>query len=730
MPLLRVALPLPLPKQFDYHLLDADETDVGRFVRVPFGRTQKTGLITAVLPTPSGPEASPPFALKSVLSIVRTLPALPPDWLELVGFASRYYHVPLGQMVCVALPSVWREAEDGPGPQPSNPWLSLTPEGKAQWASVRRKSLKALLLHLEETGPARVETLRPRFTAALVREAQQAGLAALSTQWPVDVPLPPTHGPPLTPEQANVLAQIRAGLACFSPFLLHGVTGSGKTEVYLRLAETVLEQGLQVLFMVPEIGLTPQFEARVRARFPHAHIVCLHSQITPKRRFQGFSEALSGHAQLILGTRLSVFAPLKRLGLIVVDEEHDPSYRQHEGVRYSARDLAVWRARQWQIPIVLGSATPSLESWKHAESGQYVRLSMTQRAHAQARLPRIGLINVGPIKTPDGLSPPLLRGLEARLAAGEQSLVFLNRRGYAPVLSCPSCAWVSPCPHCSAHQVVHRNDRRLRCHHCGAQAPIPRACPSCGNQDLQAWGQGTQRVEESLARHFPKARVLRLDRDTAGTKGRWEALLAQVAQGAVDIVVGTQMLSKGHDFPKVTLVGIIEADNALFSSDFRAAERLFAQLMQVGGRAGRAEHPGEVLIQTRHPTHPLFRCLQTHDYPGFAARLLEERKLALFPPFSFQALLCVQAPRVEEALAFLEVALVHAQTHATPAVHVYAPVPMRMIRLAARERAQLLVESANRQALHRFLLAWGPALHGLTRSAGLSWHLDIDPSDL
>jgi primosomal protein N' (replication factor Y) (superfamily II helicase) len=730
MSLVRVALPLPLPRLFDYEALDACEGDVGRCVRVPFGNTEKTGLIVDCLsePPPIQEGEKTPFEYKPVLSIDRSKPPLPADWLALVGFAARYYHAPLGQMVAVALPSVWREGE-ATALLPSNPWLALSPEGEEAIGDLRKKALRALLETLRETGPQRLEHLRASFPQALLREAQTTGWLKPLENAPERSSLSALAPEPVA-EQIAVLAQLRAHLGKFRSFLLHGITGSGKTEVYLRCAQTVLAQGRQVLFLVPEIGLTPQFEARVRARFPDNHVVCLHSKIAPKRRVQGFFEAMSGHAELILGTRLSIFTPLKAPGLIVVDEEHDPSYRQHEGIRYSARDLAVWRARQWQIPIVLGSATPSLESWNHAHKGHYHLLQMHRRAHAKAVLPRIHLIDLTQQKVPEGLSPSLLRALEHRLLRGEQSLLFLNRRGYAPVLSCPSCGWASPCPHCSAHQVLHRADGRLRCHHCGTQAPIPRVCPSCGNSDILPWGQGTQRVEETLARHFPQARILRLDRDSAHTQGQWARFLDMIAQGQADMVVGTQMLAKGHDFPKVTLVGVLDADSALFSSDFRAPERLFSQLMQVGGRAGRAEHPGEVLIQTRHPAHPLFACLQKHDYAGFAALTLKEREMALFPPFSFQALLCVQAPAIETAMAFLEKAMAclpHAQV---TALRVYDPVPMRMMRLAGRERAQLLIESDTRAALHRFLLEWLPGVYAVRRDTGVSWHLDVDPLDL
>jgi primosomal protein N' (replication factor Y) (superfamily II helicase) len=530
---------------------------------------------------------------------------------------------------------------------------------------------------------------------------------------------------PLNVDQQAAVAAINAA-SNFETFLLHGVTGSGKTEVYLQSIEAVLAGGRQALMLVPEIALTPQLEGRVSERFPGAHVVSAHSGVADAARARGFLDGLDGRADIVLGTRLSVFMPLPRLALIVVDEEHDASFKQQEGLRYSARDVAVFRAKQLDIPIVLGSATPSLETFHHARSGRYRLLELPNRAVAEAP-PEVRAIDTRREKLQDGLSAALLAALADRLDRREQSLVFLNRRGYAPVLACPACGWISHCRRCAANLVVHLADKRLRCHHCGLEAPIPRACPDCGNLDIHPFGRGTQRLESTLSERFQTARILRIDRDSASTPKKWQALLATIHAGEADILVGTQMMAKGHDFPLLTLVGVVGADAALFASDFRAPERLFAQLMQVGGRSGRADLPGEVLIQTEHPEHPLYQALAAHDYASFASAQLEERQMAGFPPFSFQALLRAEARTMDQSLAFLGEAREVAVPRAAERVTLYDPVPMRLSRLMNLERAQLLVESASRPALQEFLSAWIDELRAMKTARDLRWHLDVDP---
>ncbi len=725
MAIVRVALPIPLPQVFDYAAADAGAADVGRCVKVPFGRGDRNGLIVAL-----GEEAEvEPGRLKAVHHIQRAVPPLPADWLELVGFVARYYHAPIGEVVALALPPGLRRA-DGVSDADEDPLLDITPAGREAIDAAKRASRALALLQAlaAETGPWRRSVIRAldggEAVGELLRrgwlaevEGEGGGAAGTGTL------------PELTAEQATAVDAILGGGAGFRPWLLHGVTGSGKTEVYLRLAAHMLAQGRQVLMLVPEIALTPQLEQRVAQRFAAANVVSLHSALADGARSRGFVQALTGRADIVLGTRLAVFAPLPRLGLILVDEEHDASYKQQEGVRYSARDVAVWRARQRDVPVVLGSATPSLETWYHARSERYALQTLSQRAVA-ATLPVVRCIDTRRLKLDEGLSPGLQAAIAQRLERGEQSLVFLNRRGYAPVLSCPSCGWVSRCPHCTANLVVHLADRRLRCHHCGCDGPIPHACPSCGNQDIQPFGRGTQRIEARLAELFPQARVLRVDRDAARTRKQWEKLLDTIAAGEADILVGTQMMAKGHDFPKLTLVGVIGADSSLHAADFRAPERLFQQLMQVGGRAGRGTLPGEVLIQTEYPMHPLYLHLARHDFDAFARMALQERRAAGFPPFTHQAMLRADAPMLEDAVEFLRHARRLAEERAPEGLRLYDPVPMRMTRLARRERAQLLVEADQRGPLQAFLAEWMAVLYRQRTARELRWQLDVDPLDV
>ncbi|MBV2264243.1 MAG: primosomal protein N' [Thauera sp.] len=724
MAIVRVALPLPLPQVFDYTAEDAGVEDVGRCVKVPFGRGERTGLIVGLREQAEVETAR----LKAVLHIQRGVPPLPADWLELVAFVARYYHAPLGEVVALALPPGLRRA-DGVSDEDQDPLLGIAAEGREALVPGRRTSRALALLQAlaEEAGPWRRSVIRARDGGEAVGELLRRG-------WLEIVADPGARHeagaqPLATPEQAAAVEAIVGAGMRFRPWLLHGVTGSGKTEVYLRLAAHALAQGRQVLMLVPEIALTPQLEQRVAQRFAAAHVVSLHSALADGARSRGFVQALSGRADIVLGTRLAVFAPLPRLGLILVDEEHDASYKQQEGVRYSARDVAVWRARQRDVPVVLGSATPSLETWYHAKSERYALQGLSRRAVA-ATLPAVRCIDTRRIKLDEGLSPALHAAIAQRLERGEQSLVFLNRRGYAPVLSCPSCGWVSRCPHCSANLVVHLADRRLRCHHCGCDGPIPHACPSCGDQDIQPFGRGTQRIEARLAELFPQARVLRVDRDAARTRSQWEKLLDTIAAGEADLLVGTQMMAKGHDFPKLTLVGVVGADASLHAADFRAPERLFQQLMQVGGRAGRGELPGEVLIQTEYPMHPLYLHLARHDFDAFARMALQERRAAGFPPFTHQAMLRADAPALEDAVAFLRHARRLAEERTPEGLRLYDPVPMRMTRLARRERAQLLVESDQRGPLQAFLADWIAVLYRQRTARELRWQLDVDPLEV
>jgi primosomal protein N' (replication factor Y) len=657
MPVLRVALDLPLHRLFDYVAPEASSADVGYRVRVPFARGERIGVVVEV----SGASDWPLEQLKAAGEILRDLPPLPADFFSLCKFASTYYQAPLGEVVLQALPT-----------------------GLKRVAATSRRKGRA----------------EPKQAAAPV--------------------------PDLTAEQRAVLdtIDIHSG---FAAHLLHGVTGSGKTEVYLRLIERVLAAGRQVLLLVPEINLTPQLESRVRARFPAAGVVSLHSELAEAARERNWRAAFAGEASIVLGTRLAIFTPMPHLGLIVVDEEHDPSFKQQDGMRYSARDVAVFRARQLGIPILLGSATPSLESWANAQGRRYKLLNLRERANPAAVLPAVDLLDTRKMVLKEGVSEPLIAAIRERLARGEQSLVFLNRRGYAPVLTCTACGWVSRCTRCAANLVLHLAERRLRCHHCGFENRVPKACPTCGNQDIHPFGRGTQRVEIWLQEQFPEARILRVDRDSVKSRKQWEAVLERIHGGEADILVGTQMLAKGHDFPKLTLVGVLGADAALFAADWRAPERMFAQLMQVAGRAGRAELKGEVLIQTEYPDHPLYAALVAHDYPGFAASLLKEREQAGFPPYTFQAMLRAEAPAMADAIAFLTTACALPVVQEHPNVALYDPVPMKLSRLASLERGQLLAESSSRPALQAFLPRWREAIEGIKAPSKLRWHLEVDP---
>ncbi|HNC52573.1 MAG TPA: primosomal protein N' [Accumulibacter sp.] len=661
----RVALDLPLRRLFDYRIPEGESlTRQDIGYRVRVPFAQQQKI--GVLVDVLADTELAPAQLKTLGDVLRDLPPLPASWFRLTEFCAAYYHVPLGQVMLSTLPAGLRT------PMPRKP--------------TRRRQVPA-------TG--RTEQV-----------------------------------PVLTGEQEASLQAIASGGTGFRAYLLHGVTGSGKTEVYLRLIERALASGQQSLLLVPEINLTPQLEARVLARFASARPVSLHSGLGEAARARNWRAALTGEARIVLGTRLAVFAPLPELGLIIVDEEHDASFKQQDGIRYSARDLAVFRARDGELPIILGSATPSLESWANAQrsgGGRYQLLSLRERAFVGARLPLVRCIDTRVDRPRDGLSAAVLAAIEQRLARAEQSLVFLNRRGYAHVLACVACGWTSSCQRCAANLVVHLADHCLRCHHCGFAAGVPRRCPTCGNQDLATFGRGTQRLEASLAEHFPQACIVRADRDSASNHKQWEALQARIESGEAQILVGTQMLAKGHDFPRLTLVAAVAPDAALVAADWRAPERLFAQLMQVAGRAGRAERPGEVLLQTQFPEHPLYAALLRQDYQAFATAQLAERRQAGFPPYAFQAMLRAEAGRMEDALTFLAAARAFPPSLAEPAVSCYDPVPMRLSRRASLERAQLLIESPSRRALQRFLTSWVVWLEAVRAPSRLRWHLEVDP---
>jgi primosomal protein N' (replication factor Y) len=740
--IVRVALDHPLASLYDYRWHGETPPEVGRLVGVPFGKRSVVGLVFEIA-TRTDVSAE---RLREVEIACDAMPPLSQAWCELIAFAASYYQRALGEVALPALPAPLREPSRWERLFARELRYRLTATGSnvlPDALPARAGALRRLAEGLRVPaglGPSEARALHPKATATLDEWRANGWVETLGeangTYAASNAAVP--FIPPATPDQTAALAEIEAATG-FQPFLLYGVTGSGKTEVYLRALSRLLERApqAQALVLVPEINLTPQFERTFRARFstlPPDAIVSLHSGLAEGERTRNWLAAHTGRARILLGTRLAVLASLPTLALIVVDEEHDPAYKQQEGLRYSARDLAIWRAKQLDIPIVLGSATPSLESWQQAEQGRYRRLTLATRAVTDAVLPAIRLIDQDAEKrrgvaSVEGMSGTLIAALRARLERSEQSLVFVNRRGYAPVLSCDACGWLAGCPRCSAYTVLHKVDRTLRCHHCGWESRIPRACPDCGNIDLAPLGRGTQRVEEALAAVVPGARVLRIDADSTRRKGSAEALFDNVHAGDVDILIGTQMIAKGHDFQRVTLVGVLNADAALFSHDFRASERLFAQLMQVSGRAGRAGLPGEVMIQTRYADHPLYGALVRHDYPGFARAALLERREARLPPFAFQALLRADGRTLEAALAFLDQAA--AALDGLPGadqVTCYDAVPLTIVKVMNVHRAQLLLESGSRAALQATLRAWHPLLRELR--GVLRWSVEVDPLDI
>ncbi len=750
----RVALDHPLPTLFDYRYDLAPMPLPGMLVRIPFGRRDAVGLICEVTDHTDVPTDK----LRDVAAICSTLAPLADEWRALTLFAAEYYQRGLGEVALPALPQVLRDASRWAKLLAPEERYRLTPEGRASLPDAlpaRATALRRLAdaLAANPTLPAaEARALHPKARATL-DEWQTRGWVALETgdAPEQDTALAPAvekaalHAadallPQLTAEQSDAVDAI-TGAKGFAAFLLHGVTGSGKTEVYLHALAHLLgsRPDAQALVLVPEINLTPQFEAAFRTRFaalPEGAIVTMHSGLAEGERARNWLAAHTGRARLVLGTRLAILASLPELSLIVVDEEHDPAYKQQEGLRYSARDLAVYRANKLEIPVVLGSATPSLESWWQAEQGRYTKLTLTRRAVATAVLPSVRLIDLEEERqrgraSVEGLSGPLIAAMKMRLERGEQSLVFLNRRGYAPILSCDACGWVAGCPRCSAYVVLHKPERALRCHHCGWESRIPKSCPDCGNVDIAPMGRGTQRVEETLATAVPEARVLRIDADSTRRKGSAQALFSDVHAGEVDILVGTQMIAKGHDFQRVTLVGVLNADTALFSHDFRASERLFAQLMQVSGRAGRAGLPGEVMIQTRYARHALYHALARHDYVGFANSTLAERRDAHLPPFVYQAMLRAEGRTLETALDFLGAAAAEfAALAGAERVTVYDAVPLTIVKVFNVHRAQLLLECASRAVLQNALRAWQPALRSLKVKGVIRWNVEVDPLDI
>ena len=701
----------------------------GTRVLVPFRNKTVVGIVWE---TDIAPDMDTARILSVQTAFVEEKP-LPQSWRDLLAFTSRYYHYPTGQAVFAALPQGLKETRAVEMPQ-SPLFYALNEAGRAQTPPPARFNKKAALWDALLSGGMTMAALKQvnAQAAKLIEDwAEQGWIETTEAAKPV---LMSYHGQAshsefvLNADQQKASDEIQTAFGKFQPFLLYGITGSGKTEVYFDAMAKVLAQGRQVLFLLPEINLTPQLLKRVENRFADVPTAVLHSQMAAGRRTQDYLRAMLGQAKLVIGTRLAVFTPLPDVGLIVVDEEHDGSFKQDNELRYHARDLAVWRAKQSGCPIILGSATPSLESWHKAQSGAYRLLQLTERAHAAAQLPQVDILNVGRLKLDNGFSPQALQLLKQNFEAGGMSLVYLNRRGFAPALFCGDCGHTFGCPNCSAKMVLHQRARQLRCHHCDHREPIPYKCPDCGNQDLTAVGHGTQRVEETLRAFLPKATVVRVDRDSTAHKNGWADLYRRIADNEIDILVGTQMLAKGHDFARLNLVIVLNADGSLYSADFRAPERLFAELMQVSGRAGRADKPGKVLIQTQLPEHPVFAAVKAQDYAVFAENELNERQMFAMPPSGFQTAVRADAPRVADAMEFLNTAKETLAPLLPESVSQFGAAPMLMVRLAERERAQIFLESTSRQDLHRAVSLWVQVLQQ-NRDSKIRWSVDVDPQE-
>jgi len=731
-PILRVAVNTPLNRYFDYlYPTSWGGHDVrrGTRVRVPFGRTRAIGIVAELSPTTSWPRSK----LRHADEIIDREPILDEELVKLLKWAAEYYHRPPGEVFWAALPGLLRRG--GESEASEEYWRAIHRLSPEELDRLRRRAPRqAEILDVLAAMPSGV----PAKELVLTQPRWRATMKALSAKgWVEVLERKPqtvsgvgviTEAPPvLTAHQQSAIDTLLKHKGGFACYLLDGVTGSGKTEVYLRAIAQALQADRQALLLVPEIGLTPQLVQRIRARF-HSPLAVMHSGLSGTDRLAAWRAARSGEAGIIIGTRSAVFTALKRPGLIVVDEEHDLSFKQQEGFRYSARDLAVFRAKQHGIPIILGSATPSLESIHNADTSRYLRLRLPERPDS-SQPPVAGLIDLRRHASRQGLSTPLLTAARRHLDAGGQVLLYLNRRGYAPSLFCTGCGWVAECRRCDARMTVHRAERRLECHHCGANQGIPETCGACGCE-VKPVGQGTERIEEILTREFPGFPIARIDRNTMQRRGAMEAAFAQIRSGHARILVGTQMLTKGHHFPQVTLVGVINADQGLFGADFRSSERLAQTIVQVSGRAGRAHLPGEVLIQTAYPEHPLLQELIQHGYDSFAAAALEERRAASWPPFSNLVLLRAEATNKELPLDFLKAAKSAAVASATKGIEILGPASAPMERKAGLYRAQLLLQSPHRSELHKLLTRWRDEIETIKEAKRVRWSLDVDPLEL
>ncbi|WP_374087438.1 primosomal protein N' [Methylomicrobium lacus] len=731
-PVLRVAIDVPLHRLFDYaapETIAPEALKPGQRLAVPFGSTQKIAYLVGVEEVSEVSRKQ----LKPVTRILDQAPLLAPDDLRLLHWAARYYHHPLGEVFAAAFPVGLRQGKAAILDLPIR--YVLTDAGRAlDSAGLHRAPKQKQLLEALQNSPnglseeqlAAVENWRPALKQLLAKDWVKIG----DGDMPADAALPLIKGTPIecNPEQSAAISEVCDGLGRFGVFLLEGVTGSGKTEVYMQIIREVLERGQQVLVLLPEITLTPQLENRFRQRFA-VNIAVSHSKLTDTQRQTAWLSMQQGVCSILLGTRSALFTPLPRPGLIILDEEHDTSFKQQEGFRFSARDVAIVRGKLLNIPVVLGSATPSLESLYNAQSGRYRWLQLPNRA-GNASAPRVRLLDIRNKALHEGISAALLAEIRQTLDKNEQVLLFLNRRGFAPTLICHDCGWVARCAHCDANLVIHFREQKLRCHHCAGEQPIVKFCPSCTGSTLTPLGLGTERVEQVLPTLFPGKTVIRLDRDTTQRKGSLEKYLRQINEGQADIILGTQMLAKGHHFPNVTLVAILDTDSGLYSIDFHSAEKLAQMIVQVIGRAGREDKPGTVILQTRHPEHPLLTTLIREGYNGFARQALDERRAAALPPFSHQALLRVQASDAFRPKVFLEEVKKLAGKLQAGETLILGPVAAPMAKRAGLYRYQLLFQDVNRQALQQLLDSLTPAIDKMKKEKHLRWSLDVDPVDL
>jgi primosomal protein N' (replication factor Y) (superfamily II helicase) len=725
--ILKIALDVPLDRLFDY-LSGGLSAQIGQRVLVPFGRRSQIGIVMGFAETSEFPIEK----LKPVTQVFADELPINTETLNLIKFSADYYQYPFGQALLSALPSRLRQIV--PAFSRKQFAYQLTEFGRTQTVELipKRQLVTRRVFDALQASESLTEAELDAISSGGRKAAKQLVLDGWASSKQVQAGLrvleqQSTTEPDLNDEQAYAVEQIVQNSTEFKAWLLHGITGSGKTEVYIRLMQHFLaSKDAQVLVLVPEINLTPQLESRFRSRFANIPLVSLHSNLSESERLHHWQMAQSGAAKIVIGTRLSIFTPLPNLKLIIIDEEHDGSYKQQDSMRYHARDIALMRAKRLNIPVVLGSATPALESWHNATTNKYHLLSLNQRAVTAAQLPNIECIDTTKVNLQQGLTPQLIAALKLRLARKEQSLLFINRRGYSPVLLCSACHWIAPCMRCSSRLVVHLGQRKLRCHHCGHEQKIPLQCPSCGNADLHPTGHGTQRLEQTLAQLLPTARIARVDRDSISRKNALVEILDKVHNQEIDILVGTQMLAKGHDFPNLTLVGVIDTDSALHSPDFRASERLFAQLMQVAGRAGRADKAGQVIIQTQFPEHVLFNALRSQDYVSYANAMLQEREQVQFPPYVFMALLRAEANDFALVQQFLNHAFKLARDLSAE-VTVYDPIRPQMERLKGMERGHVLLQATHRPALQQLLKTLVSQLRAHKMAAKVRWAVDVNP---